>query len=761
MAGKPGSTTFTVRSMPWRDSLLTAGQQATIAETGLWQAKNVTVDIDGMLMKRPGLRQWGQTIKQPDTGATGSTLTFNTTFLNGLNDYGETDSSSGKITTATRQGLLRTNVQSSNGGETYTLSKNSTLSGNDEWSMRLMFRGTNLQAYTPAGTTANTFAIKAQGAAGSGKLFAIWSGGLYYQKDADDTFELVSGTSSIGGGGWVCIEIRCDDDSGNTTVYLNDSLVDTISSALIKDQTITGAAYELVWTVEGSGDSSKQYSTQLASVMYNDTISDPFEAQEIVAVTDFQYLTRANSLKRCLLCAAGEYIYHDNSLAGAWRPLLRKQYSTVFFAHYRRTMAWVDTNNASSGTVWTWNGYDDPEQMKDSPNLRFIAEHQQRLWGAGDRTNPLRVYYSGDRQPDVWYSPAPDNIEDEFDVALDAGYIDIPSQRGDEVTAIYGDYYDSIIVFTRRSVWRITGFGVNSFQRTNIRQGIGCISPLCVTPVGNDLWFLGEQGIMSIATTEQFGDLRTQFISGPIQDLWGLSVAADTTLVRDFLAKSKLVYDPQQTLVYAAVPITGDTNSDHIYAARPYPDGRADWYGPWDIEARALASGEIAAPVINIVLHGDSSGRIGYTDHLDNADFSTGTVEMLLESAMINGRSLDPRLAGQRKTFSRLRIYFLPRGEYDYTVTYRTDTREEGSQTANQLDLYSEYVITKDFKLDKPGEGVLRSSQEMAMREFKLDLPGYAFAFKLEQTGLGQDMPIQGWELDFTATGFEESYANN
>ena len=55
-----------IRAMPWRDGLATAGQQTSIPETSLWQAKNVTAGLDGLMSKRPGIEQWGQTLKVPD-----------------------------------------------------------------------------------------------------------------------------------------------------------------------------------------------------------------------------------------------------------------------------------------------------------------------------------------------------------------------------------------------------------------------------------------------------------------------------------------------------------------------------------------------------------------------------------------------------------------------------------------------------------------------------------------------------------------------
>jgi hypothetical protein len=203
-----------IESMPWRNGLLTAGQQTTVEETALWQAKNATAALDGLLSKRPGLEQWGQAIKVPDTDATGSTVTVFSDFLSGSSGWVEVDTSSGLITPSVANSIQRTDVAAGSGNEQLKVYYPvPTLSSGDEWSIRFAFRGNNLPDYTASGTLANTIAIRGQGAAGSGKEFAIWGDGLRYQAAADDTYTLVADTTNVGAGGWNAIEINVDDAS--------------------------------------------------------------------------------------------------------------------------------------------------------------------------------------------------------------------------------------------------------------------------------------------------------------------------------------------------------------------------------------------------------------------------------------------------------------------------------------------------------------------------------------------------------------------
>ena len=751
-----------ISMMPWRGGLMTAGQQTTIPENMLWQAANTTAALDGMREKRPGLRQWGQTLKVPDVDAADSTLTAFNDFLSGTGGFVETDSDPGTISTSTNEGALRTNVQAGSSNENLLLSYAvGTLSSNTKWAMRFMFRGTNLPAYTPADTVPNTFAVRAQGAAGTVKEFAIWSGGIYWKKDSDSQYTLVTDSENAGAGGWNAIEIRVDDNAGDTTVYLNDTLLQTLTSADLKDVSVTGtSAYEFRWEVEGTGSAGTQYSTQLSTVMYNDTDDDPFIARSIIGLTDFQYITKSGSQRRALLCAVGNYIYHDNGLSGAWRPLHPKQHANVFFFPYRRTMVWVDNNGSKSSSMWQWDGRAEPDLQDKAPILQFGTEHRLRVLAAGDSQNPLRVYYCGDRQLNVWFSPSALNTDDQFDVLLNAGYIEIASKKGDEVTNIWGDFYGIAIIFTRRGIWQLSGQGLNSFDVQNITQDVGCENPRCAAQVGNDLWFVSRQGVHSLAVTSKFGDIQTQFASSPIQDLWGSDPDTVTTINREYLSEARLDYNPQSGLIYLAVPLVGEQFAENSYV---FNINTKEWYGPWTVESVSLKNVEIATPVLEVMMHGDSAGRIGYAEPTSKADFSTGSYTMTVESPYLDGRSIDEKIKGMTKVWKLLRIFILPRGKYDFTVTWFTDASEShGPMTIEQLQ-YKQYVLGDteadpgdgDFRLDLDPDGILRSSEEISIVEIPLDDSGKTLAFTLEQSGLAEDLVIQGFEVEFTVSGYE------
>ena len=738
---------------------MTAGQRSSIPEDMLWQAKNVGTDLDGMLMKRPGLRQWGQTIKVPDTSSSGSSVTRFEPLLNTLGELVLVETgSSGKFSRTITNGEVTVRAKESSGGQTYTLSSIvDTLSTGDEWSLRFRFRGTNLPAYTADSTASDTFSVQGQAKTTTGKEFAIWSGGIYYQQNSDSKYVLVTGSESAGEGGWSTIEIRCDDAAGNTTVHLNDTLLQTITSADIKDQTLaTKAAFHLKWVVEGSATAGTQYSTRVSTPMYNDTITDPFKVVPVVALTDFHYITKSRSKKSAMLCAAGNYIYHDDALEKSWRPLKPKQHDNVVFLEFRRTIVWVDTNGSSFSSLWQWNGYNDPELLDDAPPVRFAAEHQQRLFSAGDRNNPLRVYYSGDRQPNLWFSPAPDNIEDEFDTLLQAGYIEIPARGGTEVTAIWGDIFGLLIIFTDNGVWKLSGSGPSSYDLDDISTKIGCVGPEALTQVGKDLWFVGRHGVGTVATTEKSGELRVDMPSFPIQDLWSASAFSPNKISKGFQHTARMSFYASENLVYIAVPLSGERIAESVYIFNILSK---QWYGPWNIDSQAMELVEVSSPTIDVMMHAGDNGIVAHTNYSVKGDWRTTSYEFLLETAMINGRSIDPQLASMEKVFAELRLMVVPRGKWDFTVKYWTDTNPAPeTKTRNQNDIYNVSTLTEDFVLDVDGDpgGRLHAADEIAVIEILLDERGKGLSIQIAQSGLEEDFVLQGYEVDILVAGYEE-----
>lgn len=740
---REGSTKH--RVWPWRKGLATAGQQSSIPEDALWQAKNFTAGLDGLLQKRPGLKQWGQTIKAAST-------LVEPLLDSSLPGWIESNDDSTLLSTSVNQGFMRLTALAGSGNETLVQSWDGTVA--TDVYVRMLVQAVNLSAYDGSATNADTFHFRIAKDATTGWEFALWSGGLYYKKAADNQYTLVTGTADLGAGAFQALDISIDAD-GNTLVYVSDTLVDTIATSLIATPSLTRANSVLELALEVHA--SKQQGANIVTPMLNNSTTAP-SAVTLTALTDFRGVLPSGVLRSNILAAAGDYIYHDPDLSALWRPLVRKSYTNVEFFPYRTGMAWVEHNGYSKSKLLTWDGSAavQPVDQDNAPPCRFGTEHQTRIWVAGDRRYPLRVYYSGDRQPNLWFAPDYNNISDRYDTQLQAGYLEVPSRRGDEITALYGDYYGQLIVWTKQAVYRVVGSGAQTYAIQSITQDVGAVNNRAVAQVGKDIWFLSEDGVHSLATTDQYGDLVNNYVSGMIQDLFGGRQSTVTRINKTYLHTARMAYSHEQGLVYVAFPLGADQTAGDAYVFNVVS---GEWYGPWEIDCQAMEEIELGVPDIRVVANGGTAGQVLYTDQSHKSDNGTA-IDAVLESAIINGRTLAPDLVGLEKTFKRLRIYVLPRGEWDIKVFWRVDQetyQDENSTDPNQnksQNVFEAHGLTTEFKLGADPAGVLHSAEEMGYIEVILDKRGYGLSFKIEQDQDGEDIVIQGYEIDFVAHGY-------
>jgi len=759
----------TISVMPWRPGLVTAGQQTTVPEQDVWKAINTTSEMDGMVRKRPALEQWGQTIKEPNTtdlladGTTDRVTDYTFSVLKPLtttsHGFTITDASSEKVTASSRFGELTTNVGEATGNEKYTLSLelgSSAFAGlEDDWSLRFSVRGNNLSDYTAAGTVGNTFVFRGRGnAATSAKEFAIWGDGLYYEAD-DSSYTLVDNTELVGGGGWQTLEIQCD-ATGDTLVYVNETLADTIRTSDIKDATfeaaVSNVAFEFEWEVEGTEGSQTQYSTKIAAPMYIDSIEYPFKVQEISDLESYRYMTSSSATRRAVMMAAGSYVYHDMDLQGQFRPILAKEYANLHFCQYRDTIVWVDSNGGGASTMWQWDGRTYPEKLGDAPKATYAREHQKRLLAWGDPANPRRLYISGDRLPNVWFSPSPTNTEDEFDVLLDAAYIEIESW-GVAVKDVVGDFHGLAVIAGEKGFWYLSGQGVYSYSLKALKAGTGASNAQTMKQVGNDIWAAGALGIAAISATEKFGDLQAEFPSAPIQSLWNVTDSTTYTINQTFFNQMKLVYSAREAVVILAVPLVADDGAESLFV---YNTNTKRFLGQWEVNASAMAVVELASPVTEKILVGNASGQVAYFNPFSKRDFRTTGYEMEIETPALDGRSINPLYSSYDKKWSKLRLYILPRGEWNFTPTWWTDADKyvRGGQARSQ-NPQGIHTLDKDFRLDVDPDGILFSGGEMAVIEMPLDVQGRTLTINIKQSGTGEDFVPQGYEVDMEVLKFE------
>jgi hypothetical protein len=145
------------------------------------------------------------------------------------------------------------------------------------------------------------------------------------------------------------------------------------------------------------------------------------------------------------------------------------------------------------------------------PIARFLLWHTGRLFAVKGDTD--EIYCSDILDGATW-----DKTLQQFRVG--AG-------DGDPITGMLAWDEFNLLVFKQRSIWQVTTdpqeapvvTGVANWPIHAVNRGTGCIAPRSLAQVGNDIWFLSQDGVRSVRRTLATEQKEVSLpISAPIQD---------------------------------------------------------------------------------------------------------------------------------------------------------------------------------------------------------------------------------------------------
>jgi hypothetical protein len=711
---------------PVRSGLATAGKQGVIQETQLWQAKNISVGLDGGLMKRPGLRKWGQTLKVASGEMIFSPLFFDNEILT---EYKPSD----YVTANNQNGLWRVSVDANSGAaETATYGKALTEPSGwstSTWGVRWVHRVTDWQSGqwyqvgARAQTTDDMYAVR------------IYDDGVYLYDGSD---WLVCHAVNFPDVGPSSIEIVYD--GSNLAVYVNDELVctDSAPSAVTADDSSTHIEFTF------SADYDDPATLYFSDVLMG-TGDEPFTESTARDGIDYELFAEDLTRRRRLILATDSRLYVDYDLRNVWTPVLDLDQESIYLTKFSDKIIVFD-----SGKVYAWDTTEAPTLLEDAPPVRFGGEYKRRLFAAGNPRHPRRIYFTALNQEEVWFSPEDDVTgEETVDEVLDAGFIAVPGQDGSIVTAVYGDFYGTCIFTTFTGIGRINGSSPLSFTLEYVSSSDGAAGPRCLARVGNDLWIVGQRGVTTLQTVMEFGDIQTKQPSATIADMWSSFPNSPIRVDLNRLSEASLTWSPTESLVYFCFRPVGRSGVDTVYV---FSVLNGSWYGPWTCDSTFVRTVVIDSPTTYVVMHG-TTGKVGTTSAYLKSDYGnpyTATVE----SALMSGRSLGQQLNSHPKRWRRLHLHIAPMGAWDLNIEWYVDneTSETITETQNQ---YDSPVLSDDFRLDVDRLG---SRQLVSIIPVKLDMRGHYFKFSVSTADDedNEDFVLHGYEVEFLVDSDEE-----
>lgn len=197
---------------------------------------------------------------------------------------------------------------------------------------------------------------------------------------------------------------------------------------------------------------------------------------------------------------------------------------------------WLDANGTKHTTEDTITTY--------APKGDFIELHYDRLWIAGDKDNPDRVYFStaGVDGADLEDFTAP---TDEAQANMHGGFIDVRSYDGGRIIGLKV-IFNSVVIFKNKTAYKVFGSNPANYQLVQLFTSNGAIADNSICVGNNGAYFLNSDGIY------YYDGTNTSLISQKLGDFFkGLN--------QSYISKSVGYYHNGK--YYLAVPYNSTENN--------------------------------------------------------------------------------------------------------------------------------------------------------------------------------------------------------
>jgi hypothetical protein len=367
-----------------------------------------------------------------------------------------------------------------------------------------------------------------------------------------------------------------------------------------------------------------------------------------------------------------------------------------------------------------------------APAASILREHLGRIW-CNDKTNVDRLHFSSAGNHQEWLGFG------------DSGAIDIGVGDGDPdgITAIFPSFRGELFVAKRTKLYRISGFAPETFQVSLVSAGIGCVSHASAVAVDqDDVYFCSEKGIHSLQTTANFGDFQAAFASGDIQ-----------TTFNDDLVQTRFKYT--QAGYLSTINSIAFTVTDNQYGNSAqnsillYNVPLKAWYRWPNLSCQALCVAN--DPDKKRFYLGTSTTRVSKTFNGLNYDVSAAGASASISYRIVTGLIFPDESPYMLKSFRRFILYYRPTGRHTITATVKIDNislSPENSlqfqQTTGGTPLGTGFVL---------GSTPLGSSLVFGPQTRQIDGMGRGCKISIEQSGVDEEVEIQGWAIEFEPAG--------
>lgn len=305
---------------------------------------------------------------------------------------------------------------------------------------------------------------------------------------------------------------------------------------------------------------------------------------------------------------------------------------TITFQAFEGRCYWTGTGDSGVPEGYNyWDGSSPTAQVAaDEPpdgTPTYIISHGGRMWAWGVPTFPYRLYYSEFYDAEAWST----KVFGSTGTAAESGSLDMDPFGDPQGITGAVSFQDRLYVFLRRAAFEVSGQTINDFFVKTISRQIGCIGHHTIVPVGDNIIYASERGVLSLASTQDAIQSQFGYITRPVKKIW------NENLDRNRYAQYSAVYDEQEGLYLLSAPSLGSTANDLVLV---YNVGANLWAGVWTgLNARCLTPYIVSGRTR--VLAGREDGIISLTGESTLSDFGAAYTARFKSGYIFPGEEID------------------------------------------------------------------------------------------------------------------------
>ena len=339
------------------------------------------------------------------------------------------------------------------------------------------------------------------------------------------------------------------------------------------------------------------------------------------------------------------------------------------------------------------------------PNCSVIAYHKRHAFCAGNDTNQSTLYHS-----------AIDNVADW--TSTTSGNFNVETNDGSIIRALLPGF-DALYVFKDFSIWRVTGDDEDTWELQRMVADIGSRSPTSVKLIGNDIFFVSDQGDVYLYD----GGVKLRRISAKID---GTLDGANFARFQYSVAEN---FDDDY---YLAISNAGVSQNDTVLLFDTF---NLAWTKFTGIKASciSIADGGVGE---NILVFGNYNGLFYEYPDGENDAGAAITGSYLTKAFLFPQISLN-------KTLRKMYLYANQEGNFNINIDVKKDFESTGFTDTVNLSGSSSLWGTAVFGTDVYG------GQNVIIDSLEPNRTGKFFQFRFYNENADQPFLIRGWELLF------------